>query len=202
MYKTFVRAKNTLVRRKRNEVRLFSHLTSEDNRHKSPSLRPTLGQAYIRSVEKETTRVLLKAPYFSLPVITSDGLLTQGVDIFSLRGKVVVLEFMVSSCEVCQRMAPAVESLYQEYRGMGVTFLSVAGTFGGASAESTAQFIREYGASWTHVFDQDNSVFQKYGIEGTPTYFVIDRTGIILSRFEGMTPTAAFKAAIDIALSG
>jgi len=143
-----------------------------------------------------------EAPYFSLPVITSDGLLTQGVDIFSLRGKVVVLEFMVSSCEVCQRMAPAVESLYQEYRGMGVTFLSVAGTFGGASAESTAQFIREYGASWTHVFDQDNSVFQKYGIEGTPTYFVIDRTGIILSRFEGMTPTAAFKAAIDIALSG
>jgi len=44
-------------------------------------------------------------------------------------------------------------------------------------------------------------VFTSYGVEATPSYFVIDRSGKILSKFQGVVATDAFSAAIDAALS-
>ena len=141
------------------------------------------------------------APDFELQVVTTEGLTDQTVRLSDYEGKVVVLEFMTSWCHVCQEMEPSIVSLYHKYGGQDVVFLSVAGTQRNATAESTAAFIREYGATWTHVLDTDNSVFSKYGATATPTYFVLDKSGTILSRFEGVVITDAFYKAIDLALS-
>jgi peroxiredoxin len=141
------------------------------------------------------------APDLRLQVVTAQGLTDQTVRLSDYKGKVVVLEFMVSWCHVCQEMESSIVSLYYRYSGQDVVFLSVAGTQGNATAESTAAFIREYGAAWTHVLDTDNSVFSKYGVRATPTYFVLDKSGTILSRFEGVVFTDAFYKAIDLALS-
>jgi thiol-disulfide isomerase/thioredoxin len=141
-------------------------------------------------------------PNFNLPVVTAEGLTSRTIELSSLRGRVVVLEFMVSWCKVCRAMAPSLVTLSDEYEQSGVFFLSVAGTMGGASAESTTQFIKEYSEPWTHVLDTDNSVFTSYHIEATPTYFIIDKDGKILSKFQGLVSTEAFQTAIDIALSG
>lgn len=141
------------------------------------------------------------APDFDLRIVAADGLSDQSLRLSSLRRKVVVLEFMVSWCPTCTQMAPAVEYLTVKYQGQDVVFLSVAGTQRGATAESTAEFIRQYHATWTHVLDTDNSVFASYKVEATPTYFVIDRSGKILTRFQGAVATDAFASAIDLALS-
>ena len=141
------------------------------------------------------------APNFQLPEVTAEGLTDNMIELSSFRGRVVVLEFMVSWCHVCQQMASSVAYLNDKYGGQDVVFLSVAGTQSGASAESTAEFIREHDATWTHVLDTDNSVFPKYGVEATPTYFIIDRSGKILSNFQGIVSTDAFSSAIDGALS-
>jgi peroxiredoxin len=141
------------------------------------------------------------APDFGLQVVTAEGLTDRTVHLSDYRGKVVVLEFMVSWCHVCQEMEPSIVSLHHKYSGQDVVFLSVAGTQRGATAESTAGFIREYGATWTHVLDTDNLVFSEYGVNATPTYFVLDTSGKILSRFEGVVITDAFSKAIDLALS-
>jgi len=141
------------------------------------------------------------APDFNLRIVTEDGLSDQSLRLSSFRGKVVVIEFMVSWCAACREMAPAVEYLALKYQGQDVVFISVAGTQRGATAESTAEFIRQYHATWTHVLDTENSVFASYRVEATPTYFVIDRSGKILSRFQGAVATDAFASAIDLALS-
>jgi thiol-disulfide isomerase/thioredoxin len=130
-------------------------------------------------------------PDFTLLVVTANGLSDQTVTLSSYRGKVVVLEFMVSWCHVCQETAPSIEYLSQKYQGQDVVFLSVAGTQSGATAESTAAFIRQYGSTWTYVLDTDGSVFNA----------IIDRSGTILSRFQGAVATEAFSNAIDRALS-
>jgi len=142
------------------------------------------------------------APDFHLPIVTAEGLTSNTIELSSLRGRVVVLEFMVSWCKGCQAMAPSLDYLSSEYESRGVFFLSVAGTVGGASAESTAAFITEYGAHWTHVLDTDNSVFTRYGVQVTPTYLIVDRDGKIVSRFQGVVATDGFRAGIDAALSG
>jgi peroxiredoxin len=141
------------------------------------------------------------APDFQLPEVTDQGLTNNMIQLSSFRGKVVVLEFMISWCHVCQQMASAVAYMSDKYSGQGVVFLSVAGTQQGASASSTAQFIRDHGATWTHVLDTDVTVFPAYGVEATPIYFILDGSGKILSRFQGIISTDAFTTAIDAALS-
>jgi len=141
------------------------------------------------------------APDFQLQVVTAQGLADEEVRLSSFRGKVVVLEFMVSWCHVCQQMAPSIAYLEQQYRGQDVVFLSVAATQGGATAESTAAFIRDNGVTWTHVLDSDNSVFSRYGVGATPTYYVIDRSGKIFTKFQGLVATDAISDAVTVALS-
>jgi thiol-disulfide isomerase/thioredoxin len=141
------------------------------------------------------------APDFTLQVVDANGLSDQSVTLSSLRGKVVVLEFMVSWCHVCQQMAPSVEYLNQKYNGQDVVFLSVAGTQNGATAESTTGFIKEYRSTWTYVLDTDNSVFSTYGVDATPTFLILDRSGVILSRMQGTIATEVMSEAIARALS-
>jgi peroxiredoxin len=125
------------------------------------------------------------APDFNLRIITEERLTDQGLSLSSLRGKVVLIEFMVSSCQACRQMEPAVGDLYKMYGQEGVEFLSVAGTYGGATAESTSQFIKEFHSPWTYLLDRTNGVFETYGIRATPTFFVISPEGKVLARIEG-----------------
>ena len=141
------------------------------------------------------------APDFALNVVTATGLSDQTVTLSSLRGKVVFLEFMISWCQVCREMAPSVEYLSRNYEGQDVVFISVAGTQRGATAESTAEFIRQYKSTWTYVLDTDTSVFTTYRVDATPTFLILDRSGVILSRLQGAVSTDAFSSAIDRALS-
>lgn len=142
------------------------------------------------------------APDFQLQEVTVQGLTDNMIRLSSFRGKVIVLEFMMSWCHYCQEMAPSVAYLNDKYSGQDVVFLSVAGTESGATAQSTAEFMTERGATWTHVLDKDNSVFRTYRVQGTPSYFIIDKSGRILSTFQGLVATETFSAAIDAALSG
>jgi thiol-disulfide isomerase/thioredoxin len=141
------------------------------------------------------------APNFTLYVVAPTGLSEQTVTLSSLRGKVVVLEFMASWCPICQQMAPSLEYLNQKYQGQDVAFLSVATTQNGATAESTADFIKHYNSTWTYVLDTDNSVFSMYKVDATPTILILDRSGTIVSRMQGIVATDALSDAIDRALS-
>jgi thiol-disulfide isomerase/thioredoxin len=126
------------------------------------------------------------APDFNLPVVTEKGLTFQNLSLSSFRGKVVLLEFMVSWCPACQQMAPTVEDLHRTYGPEGVEFLSVAGTYGGATADSTSQFISKFHTPWTYLLDTSGKgLFDTYAIKATPTFLVIGRDGKILARIEG-----------------
>jgi thiol-disulfide isomerase/thioredoxin len=141
------------------------------------------------------------APDFTLPIVTSAGVSNQTVTLSSFRGSVVVLEFMLSSCHFCQQMQSSLAYIHFMYRDKGVVFLSVAGTLNGATAQSTAEFIRQYNSTWTHVLDSDNAVFAQYKVQGTPTYLILDKDGKIVSKFQGLVTTDAFTTAINLALS-
>jgi thiol-disulfide isomerase/thioredoxin len=125
------------------------------------------------------------APDFSLRIVTEEGLTPQSLSLSSFRGKVVLVEFLVSWCQACRQMEPAVGDLYKIYGPEEVEFLSVAGTYGGATAESTSQFIKEFRSPWAYLLDTTSGVFEMYGIQATPTFFIISREGKVLARIEG-----------------
>ena len=132
-----------------------------------------------------------------LPVVTRDGPSPETFPISGIRGRPSLVEFMVSWCPHCQKMAPVVEEIYQEY-GDSVMFVSVAGAWRGATIDSTVEFLRTYGGSWRHVFDAKNTVFEYFDVDSTPTYLLFDSKGEITQRVEG----EASKETLATVISG
>ena len=156
--------------------------------------------SYIMAQPAGSVGIGSTAPEFQLQVVGPDGLTGETAKLSSFRGNVVLLEFMESWCPYCRADAPAVESVRWDYEPRGVVFISVAGTDSGATAESTAAFIKEYKTQWTYVLDSDNSVFRTYNVKATPTFFVLDKNGVIVSTFKGLATTEILTSSLDAAL--
>jgi len=142
------------------------------------------------------------APDFTLPIVSSSGLTGNSLTLSSLRGKVVLLEFMEPWCPHCQHMASVLDSLYSQYGSGNVVFISVAGPWNGATADDAANFIRNYGTSWVFLYDSSGTVFNEYGVQATPTFFIIGKDGSISSTLNGEQPSDALSGAIAAAVNG
>jgi cytochrome c-type biogenesis protein len=140
------------------------------------------------------------APDFTLPVVGPNGPTGQTVSLSSMRGKVVLLEFMEPWCPHCQNMAPVLESIHSKY-GANVTFITVAGPWNGATANDAANFIHSYGTSWVYVYDSSGNVFSNYGVNSTPTFFIVGRDGSIVSNFTGEQSSATLASALSAAVN-
>ena len=125
------------------------------------------------------------APDFTLPELGPNGPTGKTISLSSFRGRVVLLEFMTPWCGHCQSMVPVFEKLYQQFGPQNVEFLTISGTFAGATVEDTAEFIRNSKSSWMYVYDSSGSVFNLYGVTGTPTFYIIGRDGEIASSHVG-----------------
>ncbi len=134
-----------------------------------------------------TTKVSV-APDFTLPIVGASGLNGQSLTLSSLRGKVVLLEFMEPWCPHCQNMAPTLENLNKAYGSQNVVFVSVAGPWQGATSGDTAKFIQTYGSSWTYLYDSSGTTVSAYGVTGTPTIFIIGKNGAVITSLQGEQP--------------
>lgn len=141
------------------------------------------------------------APDFTLPVVGANGLTGQTATLSSFRGKVVLLEFMEPWCPHCQRMASVLDSLYAQYGSGNVVFISVAGPWNDATAGDAAKFVHDYGTNWAYVYDSSGTVFANYGINSTPTFFIIGKDGAVASTFQGEQASNALASAISAALN-
>lgn len=99
-----------------------------------------------------------------------------------LRGKILLLDFTTTWCYWCDVQAPQVEELYNEYRDKNFTVLSI-------DCREDLETVRKKYPKGKHIFpvvlDYDGSVALSYGIQGYPTFFLIDKSGKIAYRQVG-----------------
>lgn len=146
---------------------------------------------------------------FTLPVVGPNSpYLTGQITLSSFRGKVVFLEFMEPWCIHCQHMAPILEDMYTKYQNnANVVFISVAGPWNGpdgnpASAKDAAGFISTYGSGWTYVYDSSGTVMNtEFGVNSTPTFFIIGKSGAVVTTFSGEQPEDTLTTAINSAIN-
>ncbi len=128
-----------------------------------------------------------QAPSFSLNLIDQNGLKNEKFDFNPATGKIVFMDFIHEWCVYCNNMAPIIDRLHASYKDRGVIFITVAGGYN-TDDQKTANYLRLHGVSWITVYDPQLEVFRKYGVRGTPTYFIISPSGAVLVKLEGEQP--------------
>lgn len=116
-------------------------------------------------------------PDINLP--TPDG---KNLNLYSLKGKVVLLDFWASWCGPCRRENPNVVSVYNKYKEKGFTVFSVS--LDKAADPWKAAIIAD-GLVWpNHVSDLKgwgSVAAAAYGINSIPRAFLLDREGKIVA---------------------
>jgi len=119
------------------------------------------------------------------------------VSLSSLRGNVVVLDFMATWCAPCESQIINIKQIYNEYASKGVVFISIDVDTGETASQLLA-FRNELGAAWDFVLDEDGiGMDPKYNAASIPTMLFIDKEGKIANRDVGVMSGDALRDVID-----
>jgi len=132
------------------------------------------------------------APNFTLKRIDEPGTL----QLASLRGKVVVLNFWASWCYPCKQEAPALAAAAKRWPGKVVVLGVDVNDFAG----DARKFARKYGLSYPLVHDNHNVTSPKYGISLLPETFFIDRSGKVIVHVPGQVKPSEIQDGVEQAL--
>ena len=105
----------------------------------------------------------------------------------SLRGQYVILDFWASWCKPCRNSIPGMKELYAKYHDKGVEILGVSDD---SKEESWKKALEEEQMPWPQVIDEfpvknkPARVGSLYGVHYIPSYFLLDKEGKIIGRFD------------------
>ncbi len=132
------------------------------------------------------------------PNFTMTDLEGNTVELDSLKGKPIVLNFWASWCGYCVQEMPDFDTVYQEL-GDEVTFVMLNVTDGvRETREKGEKHYAEKGYSFPVYFDdQGTQGTNTYGVSGFPTTYFIDRNGNLAAYAGGMIDEEALRRGIQ-----
>ncbi len=122
----------------------------------------------------EKLRVAVDAPDLTLKEL-GGGSLSLG----ELRGKIIVLNFFATWCPYCQREAPSMAKLQEEFKNTDLVFLKVATK---EKEKDLKKHKNEFNIAFPILLDDDASCANGYGVWNRPATFFINREGKIVGR--------------------
>ena len=138
-----------------------------------------LGFTMLRGPSGVRTSSLLNRPAPDFTIETFDR---KPVDLASLKGTPVVINFWGSWCEPCKDEAPVLASAWQKYQAAGVQFVGIAVW---DQPDAARAFAQHAGAAWINGLDNDGKIAIDYGVYGVPESFFVNREGILVERYVG-----------------
>jgi cytochrome c biogenesis protein CcmG, thiol:disulfide interchange protein DsbE len=135
---------------------------------------------------------ITNAPNFVLSRLDQEGRL----ELASLRGKAVVLNFWASWCYPCNKEAPALEQAWQRHDGKVVVLGIDVNDFAG----DARKFMRQHRVTYPIVHDNKNVTEPKYGVGALPETFFVDPRGRVVGHVAGQVNESDLRAGIERAL--
>lgn len=120
---------------------------------------------------------LVESPAFSTKDAAGDP-----VDSTSFRGKLVLLNFWATWCPPCRLEMPAMERLYQEFRGKGLEIVAVNFM---ESREQVRAFAEEQKLTYPMLLDGKAEIAEQYGVMRLPETVLIGREGEVIAKSIG-----------------
>lgn len=128
-----------------------------------------------------------------LKFVSIDG---RVVDLASLKGKVVLIDFWATWCGPCLRQLPELKVIYNRYHSLG---LEVVGISFDQFPEDLRHVVTEEVIPWPQYFepgDGPNSIAQRYKINRIPTLWLINQKGRLEAVVEHGTLEKYIKKAL------
>lgn len=133
------------------------------------------------------------APDFTLPQL--DG---KPLNLYSYRGKVVLLDFWATWCVPCREEIPHFVELQDKYRDQGLQILGVSMD---DSVDPVRPFARQFHMNYPVVMGNAKIGEEYGGVLGLPIAFLLDRDGRIVKKHIGATSPDVFEGEIKTLLS-
>ena len=111
-----------------------------------------------------------------MPEIGLNDLDGKPVNLASLAGKVVVLDFWATWCAPCKEELPVLQKLYQKYAAKGLVVVGVSVDKDAANIQS---FLKKLSVSFPAVHDANHAVSGRYQPPRMPSSYIVDRKGIV-----------------------
>lgn len=128
------------------------------------------------------------------PVFARRDLNGRTVDLKSLRGNVVLLNFWATWCTPCEAEIPAFSKWQQEFGARGLRIIGISMDDGDAPVrEMIARLKPDY-----PIAMGDAKLGRRYGgVLGLPLTYLIDRKGVVRAQFQGMVDLKAMERQVQ-----
>jgi peroxiredoxin len=131
------------------------------------------------------------------PSFTATTLDGQQISLADYAGRPVVLNFWGSWCTPCRGEQPALEKLWQEFRGAGVQFLGVNIRDSRGNARA---YQEEFKVTYPSIFDRPAELAARYQVAYPPSTVLIDGQGRLVYRAAGAIQEGELRKLIAIRL--
>ncbi len=105
------------------------------------------------------------------------------VQLASLRGRLVWLNFWATWCPPCQGETPVIRDLADRFKAYGLEVIGVA--VQETTPDEVKAYAARYGLDYTIAFDATADVFNTYRVFALPTQVLIGRDGRVLQVING-----------------
>ncbi|MCB9019294.1 MAG: redoxin domain-containing protein [Chitinophagales bacterium] len=134
---------------------------------------------YQQIMDEEAANSFLGKTATDLNLPDPDG---KPIQLSSLRGKYVLLDFWASWCAPCRKENPNLVALYEQYKDKGFTVYSVSLD---DNRDAWMQAIRSDKLSWPSHVSQlqkwNSSAAAAYNVTGIPASFLLDTNGVVIA---------------------
>ncbi len=119
----------------------------------------------------QTSMIGAAAPAFSLPALGGGS----PIELANEVGHVVVVEFWATWCKPCAITTPHIDGLFTKLGGQGLRVIGISDEDPG----DISTFLATHKVSYALALDAHGAASGAYLIQGLPTIFVIDKTGLV-----------------------
>ncbi|KAA3614826.1 MAG: TlpA family protein disulfide reductase [Calditrichaeota bacterium] len=124
----------------------------------------------INALASESDFIGKPAPDFTLQKLEGN----ETVQLSSLKGKVVLVDFWATWCAPCKKSLPYLAKMDSKYKNLVVLALNIDD-----DKENAKQFLKKLNLKINALYDEDKTVVSSYDVPVMPTAYLIDQYGKI-----------------------